>query len=135
MISCVRVISWGNRGLSIMPTVRNFAGGAALLLMVTACGESAPPEAGAIAAGRADCAVGGKDWKRSCTAQRDGDILTLRNAEGGFRRFQVVSDGRGLIPADGAEQAEVEVLDQHRIEVRVGDDRYRLPATMAAIAP
>ena len=49
---------------------------------------------------------------------------------GGFRRLQVATDGRGVIAADGADVASVKVVSPGSIEVAVGDDRYRLPATV-----
>ncbi|MFK4793234.1 hypothetical protein [Sphingobium sp. ZW T5_29] len=84
--------------------------------------------------GVADCAIGTTaDWSRSCPVERSGDLVTLRHPDGGFRRFHVVKDGRGLVAADGAEQATVTVLGKDQIELSVGEDRYRLPATMAAV--
>jgi hypothetical protein len=84
--------------------------------------------------GVADCAIETTtDWSRSCPVERSGDLVTLRHPDGGFRRFHVVKDGRGLVAADGAEQATVTVLGKDQIELSVGEDRYRLPATMAAV--
>ncbi len=86
--------------------------------------------------GVADCAIGAAaDWSRSCPVERAGDLVTLRHPNGGFRRFHVVKDGRGLVAADGAEQATVTVIGKDQIELGVGEDRYRLPATMAAVQP
>lgn len=86
--------------------------------------------------GVADCAIGAAvDWSRSCPVERTGDLVTLRHPDGGFRRFHVVKDGRGLVAADGAEQATVTVTGKDQIELSVGEDRYHLPATMAAAQP
>ena len=49
--------------------------------------------------------------------------------DGGFRRFKVLTDGHGLEVADGAEDASTEVVDG-RLDVQVGADRYRFPATV-----
>ncbi len=57
-------------------------------------------------------------------------MLTVRHPDGGFRRFAVTSDGSGLVSADGAEPAAVSLRDGG-IEVVVGTDRYRFPATVA----
>lgn len=85
------------------------------------------------ASGTADCAIGGDaDWGRGCAVERDGDLLTIRHADGGFRRFRIVKDGRGLVAGDGAEQATVAVLGKGQIEISVGQDRYRLPAAVGA---
>ncbi len=123
--------------------------GAIVLLALTACGgaeterEPVDPllEAEADARARlADsgmifCAVDGEGgFRRECTIERtqgqDGLILTLRHADGGFRRLLVTDDGRGVIAADGAEQAEVSPISAAEIEVAIAGDRYRLPATV-----
>jgi hypothetical protein len=79
---------------------------------------------------RIECAVGGAAFERACTAERDGAILTISHPDGGFRRFEMTGDGRGVIAADGAERAEVAIIGEGRIEVSLGGDRYRLPATV-----
>lgn len=114
------------------------------LLLLAGCGDpkasreetqaaataEAPP-----GAEKVDCAVNGAvAFERVCTVERisgaDGLVLTLRHPSGGFRRLQVTKDGRGVVPADGAEGAAVTVLDDNHIEVAIGSDRYRLPATV-----
>lgn len=60
----------------------------------------------------------------------DGTILVLGRDDAGFRRFRITSDGHGVVVADGAEPAHVSVIDSGMIEVAVGQDRYRLPATI-----
>ncbi len=85
---------------------------------------------------RAECASGaGAAWSRDCHVDRQGDLLVMRHADGGFRRFHVVRNGQGLVVADGAEPAEIRIIDPKHIEVAVGEDRYRLPAQMASAAP
>lgn len=85
--------------------------------------------------GRADCAIGrGARWGRECRIEQAGDMLTLRHPDGGFRRFRIVDDGKGVQPADGAEGARIAVVGDRSIEIGVGEDRYRLPATIAAPA-
>ncbi len=91
--------------------------------------------AGATAAndGHVDCAIGGgARWTRDCLLERNGDLLTIRHADGGFRRLRIVSDGHGVAAADGAEEAIVRVDGEKRIMVTVGQDLYRLPATFGA---
>ncbi|WP_030541788.1 hypothetical protein [Sphingobium sp. DC-2] len=114
-----------------------------LCLALAACDSgrdpaSALPETAAVSdgtGGMADCAIGPRAaWSRSCAVERSGDLLTLRHPGGGFRRFHVVTDGRGLVAADGSEQAAVTVLGKDQIELSIGEDRYRLPATIAAAA-
>lgn len=89
---------------------------------------------GAIADGDSliDCAIGKGDWSRECGVEREGDMLTLRHPDGGFRRLRIVQDGRGLVSADGAEDAKLTIIDKGLVEVTIGADRYRLPATVAA---
>jgi hypothetical protein len=81
------------------------------------------------------CARAGSDaFARDCTVDRTqsdaGLILTLRHPDGAFRRLLVTRDGRGVIAADGAEKAVVTVIGSGEIEVALGGDRYRLPATV-----
>ncbi len=102
-------------------------------LMIAACkqvpttpfGEEVKPDA------QLECAIGTDGaWSKDCTLERNGDRLTIRHPDGGFRRFRVLSDGRGLEAADGSEQAAIQIVDEGRIEARIGSDRYRLPARM-----
>ena len=82
----------------------------------------------------ADCAIGARGpWHRNCSVDRQGDLLTFRHADGGFRRFHIIKDGRGLMTADGAEQAAISIIGKREVEVSVGEDRYRIPATIAAV--
>ena len=81
------------------------------------------------------CALGGaKVFKEDCTVERssspDGVVLVLHHPDGGFRRLQVATDGRGVVTADGSDAAVVQGAGAGAIEVRVGEDRYRLPATV-----
>lgn len=85
--------------------------------------------------GRIVCARNGSsDFARVCTLDRAtspaGLILVVRHPDGAFHRLQVTTDGRGIIAADGAERAIVSVIDADQIEVALGGDRYRLPATV-----
>ncbi len=82
-----------------------------------------------------DCALAGAgSFTRGCTVEQSaaggGIILTVRHPDGGFRRLQVMQDGRGVATADGAQPAVVAIAGDHDIEIRVADDRYRLPATI-----
>lgn len=106
-------------------------------LLTTACkqtpttpfGEEVKPDA------QLECAIGADGaWSKDCALERDGDLLTIRHPDGGFRRFRILSDGRGLEAADGSEQAAIQIVDQGRIEARIGGDRYRLPAQMERLS-
>jgi hypothetical protein len=79
-----------------------------------------------------ECALaGGGEFVRNCAVEqvRSGGelVLVVRHPDGGFRRFDVLTDGKGLAAADGAQTAQV-TLREGGIEVTVGDDRYRFPA-------
>jgi len=108
-----------------------------LLLLVAAC--SSAPETGGQgkqeAGERVSCATGGATgFSVECdveqAASEQGTVLTLTAPDGGFRRLLIASDGRGVVAADGAEPAVVTPVDAHTIEVAIGGDRYRLPATV-----
>lgn len=121
-----------------------------MLLALAACGrnpdsanslEEAEAQAQASAAdeGRIACAVGGAAaFTDSCIVERDTSgealMLTIRHADGGFRRFKVVA-GKGVVAADGAEPAVVTPVGPKLIEVAVAGDKYRLPATVKGAAP
>lgn len=119
-------------------------------LLLVACGQqptvpsalsNAIENAQATAGGdeRIECAAASATaFARDCTVERtqaaEGLILTVRRPDNGFHRLLVVSDGRGVIAADGAEVAKVTLIGDGRIEVAIGGDRYRLPATVKAKA-
>ncbi len=94
---------------------------------LSACGSEAEPLPGDAIA----CALGGSaSFVEECTMerqQREGaSLLIVRHPDGGFRRFELGVAGRGMVVADGVEQA---ILSQGEgiIEISVGADRYRLP--------
>ncbi|MCU6452661.1 hypothetical protein LPN01_01055 [Sphingomonas sp. A2-49] len=108
------------------------------MLLLAACGDrDAGATAATVLAGEPlACARGAAPLREGCTVERchdaDGLILTVRNPDGGFHRLRVTHDGRGVVAADGAEPARVAVRDRTSIEVAIGGDRYRLPATIGA---
>ncbi len=118
----------------------------ALPILLAACSEQRAAEREAearverpVATAAADlvpCAHQGEALAPSCTVDRastdQGLALTLRHPDGAFRRLIVATDGRGVLAADGAEPARVTILDDRTIEVAIGDDLYRLPATIQA---
>ncbi|MDB5709548.1 MAG: hypothetical protein JWL96_1618 [Sphingomonas bacterium] len=117
-----------------------------LTLLLAACGErktdgnvlaqvEAKQRVDAENDGRIVCAQhGSADFARVCTVDRvngaDGLTLTVSHPDGSFHRLLVTKDGRGVVAADGAEKAVVTVLGPGSIEVALGGDRYRLPATV-----
>ncbi|KHS48295.1 hypothetical protein [Novosphingobium subterraneum] len=87
-----------------------------------------------------DCAVGGSaKFLPECFVEdsRVGGkrFLTVRHKAGGFRRFEMVNDGRGVVSADGADEATAQWSSQGVLEVSVAGDRYRFPARMKDDAP
>ena len=88
---------------------------AALTLLLTAC-ENRPDNAVLAEAeqraaeqagsdGRIECAVNGaSEFTRDCFTERlsgaGGVTMIIRHQDGGFRRFNVLTDGRGLEAAD-----------------------------------
>ncbi|HYD24099.1 MAG TPA: hypothetical protein VEB68_04825 [Croceibacterium sp.] len=107
------------------------------LLLLAACAPDAPgaPEPGADDDSLIACALAGAGaFERVCGVERrregEGLVLVVRHPDGGFRRFAVLDDGRGLAAADGAEPAAV-AMHGEGIEVAVGADRYRFPARIA----
>ena len=110
----------------------------ALALVAGCSDQDAPTDPAAMAGGdddRVACALAGEpEFSAQCEVERvqNGETreLVLRHPDGGFRRFEIVTDGRGLVAADGAEEAVVTPLADGRIQLSVGDDRYRIPATI-----
>jgi hypothetical protein len=111
-----------------------------LALILAGCGQAAPEAGqGAAAAGpggdRIECRIGeAREFERFCTIElgesEAGRTLTVRKPDGGFRRLLVANDGRGVVAADGAERAVVTVIADDGIEVAIGGDSFRLPATV-----
>jgi hypothetical protein len=120
--------------------------GVAFALLLAACGEErtdhatlarveAAQRASREASGAIVCTENGStDFARVCTVDRtetdNGLILTIRHPDGAFHRLLVTKDGRGVVAADGAEKTVVTVIGSGEIEVALGGDRYRLPATI-----
>jgi hypothetical protein len=104
-----------------------------LAFALAACStqESSGGSGTAGAGDRIECRIGGAaQFDRFCTVERDGADLTVRKPDGGFRRLRIVADGRGVEAADGAQPAVVTLLADRRIEVAIGGDAFRLPATV-----
>jgi hypothetical protein len=124
----------------------------AIVLAVAACGAKkdegganslaeaeAQSRASAANNGMIECQVSGMTvFSRSCTVERENSdgklMLVIRHDDGGFRRFEVLTNGRGVAAADGAEPATVRTVGTNMIEVQVAKDIYRLPATVKAKA-
>lgn len=119
---------------------------AVLFLLLASCGREQPANTQSLAqveaqartdaadSGRILCARNGATLTRDCTIEQtqgqDGLVLTVSHPDGAFHRLLVTTDGRGVVAADGAEVAKVTVVGTEGIEVALGGDRYRLPATI-----
>lgn len=104
-------------------------------LTLAACGDgsSANGTEGVAEADRIECALAGSTkFERVCATEtipgEKGKMLVVRHPDGGFRRFNILTDGRGLAPADGFDETGINILGGGMIEVSSGDDIYRLPA-------
>lgn len=122
-----------------MPTSDRLMPAAGLLLALAGCsGPSAPGDSESLAGdedARVSCALAGEtEFTEQCDVERvqkgERRELVMRHPDGGFRRFEIVTDGRGLVAADGSEEAVVTPLADGRIQLSVGSDCYRIPATI-----
>lgn len=133
---------------TFMPIFKRLAGLSAVVMLAACSGgndngastsEADQSRREAEAAGKIECALaGGTSFTRVCTTERiagpEGQILVIRHPDGGFRRFNILTDGRGLAPAQGADDTRITILNDGRIELQSADDRYRLPAKVKANA-
>ena len=102
---------------------------------VAACNSGAGESVSGAPDDRIECRIGASaSFERHCTLEQAdeerGRTLTIRKPDGGFRRLLVTRDGRGVVAADGAEPAIVTIVDDGRIDVAIGGDNFRLPATI-----
>jgi hypothetical protein len=113
--------------------------GCGLLLFLAACQVGEESKQAAAGAGQAatatiECALdGAAEFARACSVEKaevDGSrVLVVRHPDGSFRRFDVLTDGRGLAMADGADEGRTAVEDE-TLAVAVDNDRYRFPVTL-----
>lgn len=114
------------------------------MLLLVSCGKSDEQalagadkdvRAQALEEGKVECALSGSAaFDQMCSTERvsgpEGQMLVLRHPDGGFRRFKLLTDGRGLAPADGFDETKITLLKNGMIELSSSDDKYRLPATV-----
>lgn len=103
--------------------------------MLSACSSGEEYPLAAADAESLYCALSdAPDFSADCALERsrhgEALFLTVRHPDGGFRRFEVLGDGRGLAVADGAVAAHTS-LSGETLELAVGADRYRFPVTLA----
>ena len=106
--------------------------GAVFCLAPVACSDGAVPRTAGSAIA---CAVDGSSaFAEECTMERHseegGETVIVRHADGAFRRLSLGDPEAGIVTADGAQVAETRRGGGY-VEVRVGDDRYRLPVRPA----
>ncbi|MEH6661817.1 MAG: hypothetical protein V7679_09240 [Parasphingorhabdus sp.] len=87
----------------------------------------------AVGDGKIECAINGdSNFTRDCFTERlsgEGRVtMIIRHPDGGFRRFNLLTDGHGLEAADGFDKAHVSIVEDGKILVSVGPDKYLLPA-------
>ena len=121
----------------------------ALTVLLTAC-DSRPDNtvladaeqrssAQAVEDGKIECAIdGASTFIRDCLTERlsgeGGVTMIIRHPDGGFRRFNILTDGHGLEAADGFDKAKISIAEDGKILVSVGPDRYLLPAQIKTAA-
>ena len=89
--------------------------------------------------GKIECAINGDSaFTRDCFTERlsseGGVTMIIRHPDGGFRRFNILTDGHGLEAADGFDKALISIVEDGKILVQVGPDRYLLPVQVKSVA-
>ena len=115
------------------PEVKWLAGLA--FLMLAACSGEEPVAQEEVATTALDCALDGSaEWSPDCRAEMVEDegrvILVAHHPDGAFRRLELHPDG-SVSAADGADKA-VSTASDGALEVRVAQDRYRIPVGAAS---
>ncbi len=99
----------------------------ALAALLASCGSgsSVPKQiADAPDADRVDCAIGEGALARDCALERTGETITVRHADGSFRRFEIDAKGQ-FGSADGAEEVAGKRGADGSVDVSIGERRYR----------
>jgi len=105
-------------------------------LALAGCGATQPQAEDGAA--RIECALGasslfGPDCLVEKVAGEQGREFVVRHPNGGFRRFRIAEDRRGVVAIDGADTAVNELVGEPKVlQVTVGADRYRFPADLDA---
>jgi hypothetical protein len=101
----------------------------ALLLSLAGCGSGtvAKQVADAPVADRVECAVTQGPLAADCAIERQGEAITVRHADGSFRRFEIDAAGK-FGAADGAEEVAGRRNSDGSVDVSIGDRRYRFAA-------
>jgi hypothetical protein len=109
-----------------------------VVVIMGGCSDGSDPSAKSVGAEHIACAVAGSaEVADACLVEHtesDGRLsLVVRHPDGAFRRFDVVTDGRGLKVSDGAEEAQTKLVDG-KLDVTVGADHYVFPVTVKSNA-
>lgn len=82
--------------------------------------------------------AGASSFERACTVDEAetprGRVLTIRKADGGFRRLLLTNDGR-FVAADGAQPAHPNPRQGGQFEVEIGGDRFRFETGVWVVGP
>ncbi len=126
---------------SIYSLIFNKAGVALSLSMgclaLSACSSDeediAAAQEEALVGNKIECALDAvEQFTLSCATERvveeDQTILMIRHSDGGFKRFRILTDGRGLEAAEGFDPIIIEIIDDDNIMLISGADRYKLKA-------
>ncbi len=109
------------------------------LPLLASCGddeaEIAAAQDAALVGNKIECALNGADvFSQSCATERvvteDGTILMIRHMDGGFKRFRILTDGRGLEAAEGFNDIYIDIIDENTILITSGNDKYKLKAQL-----
>lgn len=111
------------------------ASGALLLASCGAEAEALPGEA-------VECALGpGAQLSPDCTLEREEEEgqaeirVVIHHPGGGFRRIRLDAETLGVTPADGAERATAQMVDEEMLSFTIGGDAYRIPLSLFNDAP
>lgn len=114
-------------------SLRTFSLLASGTLLLASCG----PEAEALPGEVVECALGlGAQLSPACTLEREeaGEQKEMRvvihHPGGGFRRIRLDAETLGVTPADGAERAAAQIVDEEALAFTIGDDAYRIPLSL-----
>lgn len=87
----------------------------------------------ALVGNKIECALDAvEEFTMTCATERvveeDQTLLMIRHNDGGFKRFRILTDGRGLEAAEGFDPIYIEIIDDDNIMLISGPDRYKLKA-------
>jgi hypothetical protein len=103
----------------------------AMLTLLSGCGSNSTVSqqvADAPANDRVECAIGAAPLTKDCAIERNSGTITVRHADGSFRRFEVDAKGQ-FGAADGAEEIAGQRSPDGSVAVSIGDRRYRFAST------